>query len=166
MHIKQIPALNDNFIYILIDDEKREAAVVDPAVADIVLSYLKNNNLQLTKIFNTHHHGDHVGGNKELIQQFPQAEVYASEDDKGRIPLQKHFLNHLDTVSFANEIAHIYSIPGHTRGHIAYHFKCKDKREYLFVGDTIFSGGCGKLFEGSFLQMFNSLKLLRDLLLQ
>jgi hydroxyacylglutathione hydrolase len=162
MRIEQLAALTDNFIYLLIDDEKQEAAVVDPPEAKKVIHFLEKNNLTLTKIFNTHHHFDHVGGNKELIQKYPQAEVYAGIHDKGRIPLQKHFLNHNDIVSFANEKASVYYVPGHTLGHIAYHFKLKNSPDCLFIGDTIFSGGCGRLFEGTFLQMFTSLKFLRD----
>ncbi len=162
MHVKQLPVLKDNFIYILIDEINKHAAVIDPAEAKDVLIFLEKNNLKLTKIFNTHHHFDHVGGNKELMQKFPDTEVYGSFYDKGRIPGQKYFLNHNDTVSFAGENAKVYYIPGHTLGHIAYHFKLKNNQDYLFIGDTIFSGGCGKLFEGTPTQMFTSLKFLRD----
>lgn len=162
LRVIQIPALIDNFIYVLIDDKMKEAAVIDPAEAENVLSFLKKENLTLTKIFNTHHHADHVGGNIKLIEYYPNAAVYAGVYDKGRIPLQKHFLNHDDTITFGDEEARIYYVPGHTLGHIAYHFKLKNSEEYLFIGDTIFGGGCGKLFEGSFSQMFHSLKFIRD----
>ena len=162
MFVKQIPAYEDNYIYVLVNPSTKEAAVVDPALAEGVLSYLESEKLTLTKIFNTHHHGDHVGGNSELLAKFPQAEVYASTHDKGRIPGQTHFLNHGDTISFSGEKAQIYFVPGHTLGHIAYFFSLQNGENWLFVGDTIFSGGCGRIFEGTYPQMFQSLKLLRD----
>ncbi|MES2613861.1 MAG: hydroxyacylglutathione hydrolase [Bdellovibrionota bacterium] len=162
MRVELIPVFDDNYVFILIDDLKKEAAVVDPATADSVISFLEKENLTLTKIFNTHHHSDHIGGNLELLRRFPSAEVYAGIHDKGRIPAQKYFLNHDDTVYFTEEKATVYYVPGHTLGHIAYHFALKDGQHYLFIGDTIFSGGCGRLFEGTFEQMFESLKFLRD----
>lgn len=159
MRVHQIPVFDDNFIYILVDEQTSTAAVVDPGTAKEAISYLKKENLTLTTIFNTHHHNDHVGGNHELIQAFKNVSVYASVQDKSRIPGQTVFLNHHDTVTFGGEMAHVYFVPGHTRGHIAYHFK---NQNYLFIGDTLFSGGCGKLFEGTYLEMFTSLKFLRD----
>lgn len=162
MRIEKIPALQDNFIFILIDDQKKQAAVIDPCEEKVVIDFLEKNNLVLAKIFNTHHHGDHVGGNRGLIHKYPNAEVYAGLHDKGRIPCQKYFLDQGDVVTFGNETAFVYYVPGHTLGHISYHFKLKNDDDCLFIGDTVFSGGCGKLFEGTFLQMFTSLKFLRD----
>ncbi|WGL61320.1 hydroxyacylglutathione hydrolase [Pigmentibacter sp. JX0631] len=162
MKIEMLPVFEDNFIFILIDEIKKEAAVVDPAEANSVISYLKKNNLTLTKIFNTHHHFDHVGGNKELKQLFPNVEIYGSVQDKNRIPFQTHFLNHNDKIYFADESAEVFFVPGHTLGHICYFFSLKNGEHHLFIGDTIFGGGCGKLFEGSLEQMFNSLLFLRN----
>lgn len=162
MKIHTIPVLNDNYIFILIDEIRQEACVVDPAIADPVISFLKTNNLNLTKIFNTHHHYDHIGGNKDLCKIFPHVEVYGGMNDSGRIPLQKHFLSHGDSVSFANEKAFIFYLPGHTLGHISYYFPLQNGEHHIFIGDTIFAGGCGKLFEGTMMQMFSSLKFLRD----
>ncbi|KAB8030985.1 hydroxyacylglutathione hydrolase [Fluviispira multicolorata] len=162
MKIELLPALNDNYIFILIDEFKQEAAVIDPAEADPVLAYLKNENLILTKIFNTHHHADHIGGNKKLSKYFPDVEIYASANDSGRIGKQDYFLKHGDKIQFANEVALVYFVPGHTIGHICYHFSLKSGENHLFIGDTIFSGGCGKIFEGTFEQMFSSLKFIRD----
>ncbi len=162
MKIHMLPVLQDNYIFILIDEDKKEAAVVDPALAGPVLNFLKQNELILTKIFNTHHHFDHVGGNKELVKAFPNVEVHAGINDSGRIPCQTHYLKHFDKVFFANEMAYIYFVPGHTLGHICYYFPFNNGEHHLFIGDTIFAGGCGKLFEGTFEQMFASLKFLRD----
>lgn len=162
MKIHMLPVLEDNYIFILIDEDKQEAAVVDPALAEPVLSYLSQNKLKLIKIFNTHHHYDHVGGNKELVKAFPNIKIYAGANDSGRIPCQTHYLKHGDTVFFANEMASVYFVPGHTVGHICYYFPLKSGEHHLFIGDTIFAGGCGKLFEGTMQQMFASLKFLRD----
>ena len=165
MEIKIIPVLADNYIFVLCDREKQIAAVVDPAIAPPVLKYLEALNIELVAIFNTHHHWDHVGANKQLIQRFPNLCVYGGAEDRGRIPGQKVFLKEGDTVTFGDHIGQIFFIPGHTRGHIAYYFpptKTGDPGE-LFCGDTIFAGGCGRLFEGTPAQMVNSLKKLRNL---
>ena len=162
MIVKMLPVLEDNYIFILIDEANKEAAVIDPATAQPVLNYLNENNLTLTKIYNTHHHYDHVGANKDLVTLFPSIEVYAGINDAGRIPCQTHYLKHGDTINFANETAHVYFVPGHTLGHICYYFPLKNGEHHLFIGDTIFSGGCGKLFEGTMEQMFASIKFLRN----
>jgi hydroxyacylglutathione hydrolase len=162
MKIHMLPVLEDNYIFILIDEKNQEAVVVDPSLAEPVINYLSQNKLKLIKIFNTHHHFDHVGGNKELVKAFPNIEVYAGVNDSGRIPCQTHFLKHGDTVIFANEIASVYFVPGHTLGHICYYFNLSSGEHHLFIGDTIFAGGCGKLFEGTMQQMFASLQFLRD----
>ncbi|APJ04964.1 hydroxyacylglutathione hydrolase [Silvanigrella aquatica] len=164
MEIRMLPVLNDNYIFILIDELKQEAAVVDPALAEPVLKFLKSNKLKLTKIFNTHHHFDHVSGNKELSRAFPNVEVYGGINDAERIPGQTHYLKQGDLVAFAAETATVFFVPGHTVGHICYYFPLKNGEHHLFVGDTLFSGGCGKLFEGTMQQMFASLKFLRDFL--
>ncbi len=162
MKIELLPVLNDNYIFILIDELKLEAAVIDPAEAKPVIDFLETNNLKLKHIFNTHHHSDHIGGNIKLCDFYKNVNVYAGEKDSGRIGKQDFFLKHGDTVNFADEIANIYYVPGHTLGHICYHFLMKNGESHLFIGDTIFSGGCGKIFEGTFEQMFSSLSFLRD----
>ena len=141
------------------------AAVVDPTEAQPVLHKLKELGAELTAIFNTHHHGDHVGGNQQLLANYPQAVVYAGAADKGRIPGQQVFLNQGDTVSFADRTAQVFFVPGHTRGHIAYYFAPTeaDQPGELFCGDTLFAGGCGRLFEGTPAEMVDSLGKLRQL---
>lgn len=162
MKIDMISVLNDNYIFVLIDEKNQKAAVVDPAVSEPVLNYLEKEKLILTKIFNTHHHYDHVGGNKELVKAFKDVEVYAGINDAGRIPYQTHYLKHGDFVTFAGETAYVYYVPGHTFAHICYFFSLNNGESHLFIGDTIFAGGCGKLFEGTMYQMFSSLKFLRN----
>ena len=170
MHIHRLPVLSDNYIFILHDATTQTAAVVDPAEARPVLSWLKTHNTTLMAIFNTHHHGDHVGGNRQLLQAFPNAVVYGGKEDEGRIPGQQFFLDDGDRVSFGDRTAQVYFVPGHTRGHIAYYFPPVNRsvsEDYepgdLFCGDTLFAGGCGRLFEGTPAQMVESLGKLRSL---
>jgi hydroxyacylglutathione hydrolase len=165
MEIKRLPVLADNYVFVLFDPQQKVAAVVDPAVAEPVLDYLAEIKAQLIAIFNTHHHFDHVGGNQKLIQYFPNLCVYGSAADQGRIPYQKVFLTEGDTVQFANRTGQVFFIPGHTRGHIAYYFPPTTPEETgeLFCGDTIFAGGCGRLFEGTPAQMVESINKLRQL---
>lgn len=165
MQIHRLPALSDNYIFLLHDADRQIAAVVDPAEAAPVLQYLQHLNAELIAIFNTHHHRDHVGGNTRLLQHFPHATVYGGEHDRDRIPEQHVFLQEGDHVSFADRTAEIFFVPGHTKAHIAYYFPPlqPDEPGELFCGDTLFAGGCGRLFEGTPTQMVNSLSKLRNL---
>ncbi|HIK21641.1 MAG TPA: hydroxyacylglutathione hydrolase [Synechococcus sp. M44_DOE_062] len=160
MRVLQLPALRDNYIYLLYDPDTATAAVVDPAVAEPVLEKLTELGAELVAIFNTHHHHDHVGGNRQLLARYPQAAVYAGEADWGRIPGQTVGLKAGETVVFGDQRATVLFVPGHTRGHIAYYFP--DSGD-LFCGDTLFAGGCGRLFEGTPEQMVGSLDQLRRL---
>lgn len=165
MKITRIPVLSDNYVFVLFDEEKKIAAVVDPAVAEPVLQYLKELDAELIAIFNTHHHMDHVGGNKTLLKHFPNLCVYGGIEDKNRIPGQQVFLQEGDTVKFGDRVGQVFFVPGHTRGHIAYYFSPVEETETgeLFCGDTLFAGGCGRLFEGTPSQMVDSLGKLRAL---
>lgn len=165
MQVHRIPALSDNYIFLLYNSDNQVAAVVDPAEARPVLQELKRLGGRLIAIFNTHHHGDHVGGNTQLLQQFPDAVVYGGAEDLGRIPGQTVFLKEGDRVSFGDRTADVLFVPGHTRAHIAYYFAPAqpDEPGELFCGDTLFAGGCGRLFEGSPAQMVTSLSKLRGL---
>ncbi|XHX79415.1 MAG: hydroxyacylglutathione hydrolase [Stenomitos frigidus ULC029] len=165
MQVYRLPARVDNYIFLLYEPEQNIAAVVDPAEASPVLQQLAALGATLVAIFNTHHHADHVGGNARLLQQFPEAVVYAGAKDRGRIPGQMVFLQEDDRVSFANRSAEVLFLPGHTRAHIAYYFAPNrvDEPGDLFCGDTLFAGGCGRLFEGTPTQMVSSLSKLRAL---
>ncbi|MEH2071298.1 MAG: hydroxyacylglutathione hydrolase [Nostoc sp.] len=163
MQVIRLEALSDNYIFLLHDSKQNIAAVVDPAEAQPVLKKLAELKAQLVAIFNTHHHNDHVGGNKRLIEQFPQLIVYGGAEDRGRIPGQQVFLQEGDRVQFAERIAEVIFVPGHTRAHIVYYFPPEKPGETgeLFCGDTLFSGGCGRLFEGTPTQMVDSLSKIR-----
>lgn len=165
MQVYRLPALSDNYIFLLHDREQNIAAVVDPAEASPVLRRLEDLGATLVAIFNTHHHADHVGGNTKLLRQFPGAVVYGGADDRGRIPGQTVFLQEGDRVALGDRVADVLFVPGHTRAHIAYYFAPTTAAETgdLFCGDTLFAGGCGRLFEGTPTQMVSSLGKLRAL---
>jgi hydroxyacylglutathione hydrolase len=165
MQVYRIPVLSDNYIFLLHDPDRNIAAVVDPAQAEPVLQQVRSLGAELTAIFNTHHHSDHVGGNQQLIARFPQIKVYGGAQDRGRIPGQQVFLQAGDRVEFADRTAEVFFVPGHTKAHIAYYFPAHNQGETgeLFCGDTLFAGGCGRLFEGTPAQMLASLEQLRNL---
>jgi len=154
-----LPALRDNYIYVLRDGKSRQVAVVDPSEAEPVIDFLKSKNLTLTHIFNTHHHPDHVGGNL-ILKAETNCLIVGPAPDKDRIPGIDIALNDNDTYVFGNHPARIFFVPGHTRGHIAFWFY---EDHALFCGDTLFACGCGRLFEGTPAQMWSSLRRLRDL---
>ncbi len=165
MEIQRLSALRDNYIFLLHDAATQTAAVVDPAEPDPVLAALAARGATLTAIFNTHHHADHVGGNRALLEKFPHAVVYGGAVDRDRIPGQQVFLEDGDRVVWGDRTAQVFFVPGHTRAHIAYYFPPAGADPWgdLFCGDTLFSGGCGRLFEGTPAQMVNSLGKLRSL---
>jgi hydroxyacylglutathione hydrolase len=159
-----VPAFTDNYIWLV--REGGCAAVVDPGDAAPIIAYLEHNRLDLAAIVNTHHHGDHVGGNAELIARYgPRVFGPARENIPGRT----------DALAEGDEIElpgiglalSVLDVPGHTAGHIAYVAKSGDP--IAFVGDTLFACGCGRLFEGTPAQMHASLAklaaLARDTLL-
>ncbi|MCU0567506.1 MAG: hydroxyacylglutathione hydrolase [Oculatellaceae cyanobacterium Prado106] len=165
MQIYRLAVLSDNYVFVLHQPEMGIAAVVDPAVAEPVLRCLDQLDAELVAIFNTHHHGDHVGGNLQLLRRFPQAIVYGGAGDRDRIPGQQVFLEEGDRVPFGHHTAQVLFVPGHTKAHIAYYFPPQSPEEpgELFCGDTLFAGGCGRLFEGTPTQMVNSLSKIRSL---
>jgi hydroxyacylglutathione hydrolase len=164
MNIYRLAVLSDNYIFVLHDPIKNIAAVVDPAIGEPVLAKVAELGAELVAIFNTHHHGDHVGGNSAIINKFPEAIVYGGEKDRDRIPHQQIFLQAGDQVSFGDRQAKVFFVPGHTYAHIAYYFPpTEDEGGELFCGDTLFAGGCGRLFEGTPTEMLHSLDQFRQL---
>ena len=159
MKIKIIPCLQDNYSYLLIDEENNTACVIDPSEADPVIKYLDNNNIKLKFILNTHHHYDHVGGNQKLKEKYG-ASIVGYKGDQERIPGIDILINDQETWKYENFEAKAIYVPGHTLGHICFYFY---KEESIFTGDTLFSLGCGKIFEGTYSQMFNSLMKLKEL---
>ena len=142
MQIKIIKCLQDNYSYIIIDNNNN-ACVVDPSESDPVIKYLEENKINLKFILNTHHHYDHVGGNKELKKKY-NAKVLGYINDKERIPEIDIFLKNKEIWNTDTFKFQIFHIPGHTSGHICYYFI---DEKFLFTGDTLFSLGCGRIFE-------------------
>ena len=159
MKVEIINCLQDNFSYLIIDQTNQNACVIDPSEAKPIINFVERNNINLKYILNTHHHFDHVGGNKELKKKY-NSKVIGFTGDKDRIPEIDTLVDDLEIWKNDNFEAKIYHIPGHTSGHIAFHF-FKEKK--IFTGDTLFSLGCGRIFEGTYEQMFNSLKKIKTL---
>jgi hydroxyacylglutathione hydrolase len=160
LQIYRLPVLRDNYIFLLHERWDNVCAVVDPALAEPVIHCLEQLHAPLVAILNTHHHHDHVGGNRELCDRFPKVVVYGSAGDRHRIPNQSVALADGDRVYLGRAELQVLFVPGHTTGHIAYY--CAETGD-LFCGDTLFAGGCGRLFEGTPQQMLNSLDKLRQL---
>ena len=158
MKVHIIPCLKDNYSYIIHDEAGDCACVVDPSEANPIIDFIKKKNIKLKYILNTHHHYDHVGGN-ELIKKEFDAKVIGFNNDKERIPFIDITLEDQEIWSSDNFTAKVFHIPGHTSGHICFHFY---KDNFLFTGDTLFSLGCGRIFEGTYEQMFNSLKIIKS----
>jgi len=159
LDIRQIPVLNDNYVYLVHEPESAATAVVDPAVAAPVLAEAERLGWKITHILNTHHHGDHVGGNKE-IQAATGCTIVGPRADTARIPGIQVEVGDGDSYALGAAKAQVFDVPGHTSGHIAYWFEADDA---LFCGDTIFALGCGRVFEGTHQQMWDSLSKLRAL---
>ncbi len=159
MEVKIIPCLDDNYSYLIFHKEKKVACVIDPSEAQPVIRAINKFDLDLKYILNTHHHYDHIGGNLELKKKY-DSNIVAFNGDKERIPEIDILVRDNQIWKEDNFEAKIYHIPGHTSGHIAFHF-FKEKK--IFTGDTLFSLGCGKIFEGTYEQMFNSLNQIKTL---
>ena len=159
MRIEIIPCLKDNYSYLIIDDSNNSACVVDPGESQPIINFLKNKNLKLKYILNTHHHFDHIGGNNDLKKKFGSA-VIGFKEDSNRIPGIDFELKNNQLWKAENFVAKIIHIPGHTSGHICFHFF---QEKIVFTGDTLFSLGCGRILEGTHKEMFNSLKIIKSL---
>ena len=159
MIVEIIPCLQDNYSYLIIDEITNVACVVDPSEADPIILYCEKNNIKPKYILNTHHHYDHVGGNLELKRKY-NSTVVGYEGDKDRIPEINIVVKDNQVWKADNFEAKIIHIPGHTTGHIGYYFI---NEKIIFTGDTLFSLGCGKIFEGTYNQMFESLEKFKNL---
>ena len=158
MNVEIIKCLKDNYSYLVIDEKNQSACVIDPSEAKPIINFIEKNKIHLKFILNTHHHYDHVGGNKELKKKY-NTKIIGFEEDKDRIPEIDICLKDRDVWKNNNFEFKIFHIPGHTLGHVCFNFF---KEKLLFTGDTLFSLGCGRIFEGTYEQMFNSIKLLKS----
>jgi len=156
--IRMFPCLADNYGYLLHDTESGVTAAVDTPDADEILTQLDTAGWRLTHIFNTHHHSDHAGGNLAL-KRATGCTIVGPRADAARIPGLDVAVGEGDVVALGAHRATVFDTPGHTRGHIVYYFA---EAHAAFVGDTLFALGCGRLFEGTPVQMWGSLeKILR-----
>jgi len=155
MNLISIPAFQDNYIWVLADDKDR-CIIVDPGEAAPVMKAIEENGWQPEAILLTHHHNDHVGGVPTLREKFPHLEVYGPQEtqNKGTTRIVEEGQN----VLILEWEFSVFATPGHTSGHICFY-----SFPYLFCGDTMFSGGCGRLFEGTPEQMYQSFQKINAL---
>lgn len=155
MHLTPLPALSDNYIWTLAADDGARALIVDPSEAGPVFA-AADAGLHPAGVLLTHHHGDHIGGVPALLERWPGLPVFAPDDD--RIPAGYRRVADGEAIDVAGWHFDVLAVPGHTRSHVAYH-----GHGLLFCGDTLFSLGCGRMFEGTAEQMHASLSRLAAL---
>lgn len=159
LEIIRIPVLSDNYVWLVHESVSKETMVVDPAVADPVLAEAKNHGWKISQIWNTHWHPDHTGGNA-AIKEATGCHITGPEAEKERIPTLDTMVSEGDTVRLGEVVAEVIDVPAHTAGHIAFHIPSESA---IFVGDTLFAMGCGRLFEGTPSQMFDNMQKLAKL---
>ncbi|XP_044928124.1 hydroxyacylglutathione hydrolase, mitochondrial isoform X2 [Mustela putorius furo] len=156
MKVELLPALTDNYMYLIIDDETKEAAIVDPVQPQKVVETVKKLGVKLTTVLTTHHHWDHAGGNEKLVKLAPGLKVCGGDD---RIGALTHKVTHLSTLQVGSLHVKCLSTPCHTSGHICYFVNKPSSSEppAVFTGDTLFVAGCGKFYEGTADEMYRAL---------
>ena len=159
MEVEIISCLKDNYSYLVIDNDNNSACIVDPSESEPIIEIIEKKKVNLKFILNTHHHYDHVGGNEILKKKFG-AKIIAFKDDKNRIPFVDILLEDNEIWKNLNFEFKVFHIPGHTSGHICFYFY---KDNIVFSGDTLFSLGCGRIFEGTYEQMYYSLNKFKEL---
>jgi hydroxyacylglutathione hydrolase len=159
LEVARIPVLSDNYVWLLHDPDTCETTVIDPAVAEPVLAEAGRRHWQISQIWNTHWHPDHTGGNA-AIKAATGCRVTAPAAEAARIPSIDRAVAEGDRVCLGDYEACVLEVPAHTAGHIAYHLK---QARIVFVGDTLFAMGCGRLFEGTAAQMHANMRRLSRL---
>ncbi len=158
MNVYIIKCLVDNFSYVLVNKEN-DAIIIDPSESKPIINFAEKNNLNVKYILNTHHHDDHIGGNLELKKKF-RLKIIGYAKDKHRIPGIDIEVENKQVLKIIDLEFKTYHVPGHTKGHVCFYFFNEDT---IFTGDTLFSLGCGRIFEGTYKQMFESLKIIKSL---
>ena len=159
LNINIIPCLQDNYSFVIHDTETDTIAVVDPSEFEPIANFIEKKIKKIDYILNTHHHFDHTGGNLALKKKY-SAKIIGSKKDEKRIPGIDIKLSDNENFKLGNINFKIFLMPGHTSGHICFYAK---NEKVIFTGDTLFSLGCGKVFEGTYLEMFRSLNLIKQL---
>ncbi|XP_055692077.1 hydroxyacylglutathione hydrolase, mitochondrial [Lutzomyia longipalpis] len=155
MDVKILPALQDNYMYLIVDKATKDAAIVDPVDPPSVLQAVEEEKVNLVKVLTTHHHWDHAGGNEKLVKDFQKGplEVFGGDDRIGALTKK---VGDGDTFKIGNLSVRCLFTPCHTTGHICYYVQSNDEGA-VFTGDTLFSAGCGRFFEGTPEQMYAAL---------
>jgi len=153
LRIERVPTLGDNYSYVIACEETGEAAIVDAPESEPVVKRIDALGVRVTKVLSTHHHFDHTAANPDLAKRYG-VPVYGHVSDSGRIPGFSDGLEEGDSIAVGRQTARILFVPAHTSGHIAYVF---DEAGAAFTGDTLFVGGCGRLFEGTAEMMWSAL---------
>jgi len=159
IEIARVAVLSDNYVWLAHEPASGETAVIDPAVAEPVLAEAERRRWRITQIWNTHWHPDHTGGNA-AIKAATGCLVTGPAAEAARIPTLDRQVREGDSVALGEVEALVLEVPAHTAGHIAYHLPTE---ETVFVGDTLFAMGCGRLFEGTAEQMHSNLQRLAKL---
>lgn len=159
LEVVRIPVLSDNYVWLLHDPKCQETVAIDPAVAEPVLEAAAARGWTIGQIWNTHWHGDHVGGNA-AIKAATGCLITGPAAEADKIATLDRLVGEGDTVRIGDHVATVMAVPAHTAGHIAYHLA---DAQMAFVGDTLFAMGCGRLFEGTASQMFANMQRLADL---
>lgn len=153
LEIVCVPALSDNYVWLIHDPVSNETVVVDPSEAEPVIAAATGRDWTISQIWNTHWHGDHTGGNAAI--KALGAKVSGPSAEADRIPTLDYGLHEGDSVRIGAHLARVMETPGHTAGHIVFHMA---DDALLFSGDTLFAMGCGRLFEGNAVQMFDNMQ--------
>jgi len=152
MEVITIPCLSDNYAYLIICKQTMDAAVVDAPDARPILSEVQSRGVRLTSVMHTHHHFDHTAGDEQLLKEFPRLKICGHSSDRGRIAQQNVFLDEGDVFEVGKLKFTVSHLPGHTSGSIAY-----SAEGAVFAGDVMFAAGCGRVFEGTYEEMYRSL---------
>lgn len=163
LEVVRIPVLSDNYVWLIHDPASGDTVVVDPAVADPVLDAAAERGWHIGQIWNTHWHPDHTGGNAQIkaaMEGQGGCTISGPAAEGAKIPTLDRLLNEGDSVMIGDHVAYVKAVPAHTAGHIAYHLP---DSAMVFVGDTLFAMGCGRLFEGTAEQMFANMAWLSTL---
>lgn len=159
LRVELVPIFEDNYVFVVIDNSTKQAVVIDPGECTTVKEFITAQELEIKAILLTHHHNDHIGGVREL-KDFFKAPVYAPLKNKNQISFADQYLKDDDNFTIGNFSFSVMELPGHTLGHIGYWIP---NEKWLFSGDVLFGLGCGRLFEGTNEQMYQSLQRIKAL---